>query len=242
MFEYFLKSVAVGDSAEFVAALAGTFFLALSSNPPKALRQFAYFMWFIMISEILGFYSIYAYITEYVTLPFIKGTPFVRGFWMYNVCVPFTYCFYILFFRARLKSEKKKKWIKYGVLFFLGSTLINWIFSGGYLYMYSSYTAIIGTLLLSLTIMAYLWEILISPDILLFYKRFSFYAAVGILLRYLVVTPLFIYATYFSLENPDFIRFYTDILAAANVFMYGSFTLGFILCYRNRNSYSFSIL
>ena len=234
MFEYFLKSVAIGDITEFCAAVAGTIFFAQMYNPPKALRQFTYFLWFVMISEIFGFYGIYAYVTEYVTLPFIKDTPFRRAIWIYNVFIPFTYCFFILFFRARLKSAKMKKIILYALGFFVVSTSVYWLFSKDYLYTFSPFTEILGTFLLCSSILIYFWEILLSSDILLFYKRFSFYAAIGILIRYLVATPLFIYTTYFSPDNPEFIRFFVYMLTTANLFMYGSFVIGFIVCYKNR--------
>lgn len=77
--------------------------------------------------------------------------------------------------------------------------------------------------------MAYYYEMLKSDKILNFYKNLAFYVSVGVLIRYLVVTPIFIYSKYYTNASPDFVEMYGLIIIVSNVFMYGMFITGFII-------------
>ena len=115
--------------------------------------------------------------------------------------------------------------------------LVNLLLSGVYFNGISKFTYIIGSILLLIAILVYYFELLQSDNILRFSQSLTFYISVGLLIYYLTMTPLFIYGSYYYTgESSDtFNKFYIYTLAIANVVMYGTFTLGFILCKPNQN-------
>lgn len=144
----------------------------------------------------------------------------------------------MVFFIVQLKSSRMRRILIFLGGFFLLSEIINLIYSGVFFVNISTYGSITGTLILVLCILAYYYEMLKSSSILYFYRDVAFYISIGVLIRYLVVPPLYIYNKYFSLSSPEFVEIHSIIMSIANLFMYGMFIIGFIVCSGRRSKYT----
>ncbi len=66
----------------------------------------------------------------------------------------------------------------------------------------SSYTSMSGTVLLAVIIGAYYYEMLTSEKILQVFSSLAFYISIAAVVWHLVVTPLYIYSSYFTASSP----------------------------------------
>lgn len=229
MLEYYLDDLFVGHFVELLAALAGTYYLFKTPQPKSIIRLFVYFLWLTVFIEVAGLYTVYAYFTDYKDLEFLRNSPFERNYWLYNSYHLVSFMVYFFFFIFPLNSGKIQRVLTFIALFFGITEIINLLFSGIFFIALSAYASVLGTLILIICIVAYYYEMLKSDKILSFYKNLVFYVSVGVLVRYLVVTPLFIYSKYFTIASPDFVALHGLIIFLSNIFMYGMFILGFII-------------
>src|SRR5690606_27997923 len=99
--------------------------------------------------------------------------------------------------------------------------------------LYTGYIPLIhglSTLAVFFAISLYLYEILNSDCILIFYQSINFYISATVLIWWLITTPLVFYELYFSQADWNFVFLKYQIFLFANVFMYVSFTLALIFC------------
>ncbi|MFN4762538.1 hypothetical protein ACKGJN_05390 [Gillisia sp. Q332] len=236
MLEYYLETIFIGHFIEFIAALAGTYYLLKTPLTENLTRLFVYFLWLTVFVEVVGLYSAYAYFSDYKNLEFLKDSPFERNYWLYNSFHVLSFMMYFFFFIYQLNPVKLRRILAFIAVFFAITEIANLLFSGIFFNSLSAYASVVGTLILIICIMAYYYEMLRSDKILGFYKNLAFYVSVGVLIRYLVVTPLFIYSKYFTAASPDFVGIYGLIINVSNVFMYGMFIIGFIISARKSKS------
>lgn len=230
LLDFFLEHFFLVYLFEFTAALSGSVYLTRIGTVSRMTRLLVYFLWVTFFQDLFGFYAIYAWFTDYQTLPFIKDTPFQRNLWLVNIYNLLFYTVFFSFFREQINSLKMKKRLKFLMFLFIVTAALNLFFSGIFFKAFSAYTAITGTIFLMVHIGVFYYEMLTSDKILHFYKNLSFYVSVGVLFWSLVVTPLFIYNSYFSTSSPDFVALHSFIIKITNVFMYGLFAIGFFLC------------
>ncbi len=241
MLDFFLENILLVYLLEFLAALSGTFYLWNSAGASKMMRIFVYYLWSIVFVETLGMYPLYAYFNNYETLGFVKDTPFERNFWLYNSFKIVSFLVFFEFFTRKLSNAGLRKIYRVFIMVFAGTAVLNLLLSGVFFKAYSAFTCITGTFLLVVIISSYYYEMLGSNKILNFHKNIGFYISVGAFLWHLIVTPLFIYSHYFTMESPEFVAFHALVLKVANVFMYTCFTFGFLICSRKNNFYFSSI-
>lgn len=229
MLEYYLETSFAGHLVEFLAAVAGSYYLFKTPHTQKIIRLFVYFLWLTVFVEIVGLYTVYAYFSDYKNLEFLRDSPFERNYWLYNSFNVLSSTMYFFLFILQLKSFKVRRVLTLVVFIFQVTVIIDLIYSGIFFIAYSAYASVGGTLIMVICIMAYYYEMLKSDKILHFYKNLVFYVSIGVLIWYLVVTPLFIYSKYFTMASPDFVEMYGLIIIVSNVFMYGMFITGFII-------------
>lgn len=189
-----------------------------------------------ILVEIIGWYP--SFIGKIEILDSLKDTKFEDNYWIYNIYLIGSMLFYISYFKWFLSSKGSVLVLNiFSVLFFIiGSFYL--IFSGGLFNSFSSFTVIVGTLLIFLSISLYYLELLNSNQILRVYKTMPFYVSVAALLFHLCTTPLFIYSTYFSETlNPDFYKLYIQVIFGSNFLMYTIYIIGFIICAQNKSSF-----
>lgn len=230
MLDFIIENLLLVFLLEVSAAIAGSYYLKKRKDPEIENRLLVYYLWLVVFVEFIGIYPLYGYFTDYSTLPFIKDSVFERNFWWYNSFAIVKYVVFFIYFMRQLQSPQMKKILFYLTGFYIVTSILNLMFSGVFFVAYSAYSSILGTLFLVLIIFLYYLEVLKSNRILHFYKKIPFYISIGVLIWHLVVTPLFIYNHYFSLQSPAFVALHAGILRFANVFLYGIIILSFLVC------------
>lgn len=235
MVEYYFDNLFLFHFLELLASLAGSYYLFKVDEINKVIRIFVYFLWVTFLIDFLGIYSVYAYFEDYNLFYFIKNTPIERNVWLFNSFKIISFSMYSFLFISRLRKPVVRKTFLGLLAFFIVSAIINLVFSGVFFETISSYTYILGTILILLSIISWYFQLLTSDAIVNFYRNIFFYLSVGALIWHLIVTPLFIFNNYFARANPAFLELHSIILKLANIFMYLTFSIGFLFC-SNRNS------
>ncbi len=221
---------------EFLAALAGTIHI-LKKGADKYTRYFVYFLWLTFIVDIIGAYPSIAYHSKYEYFEFICNTKIESNYWWFNNFLIISYWFYITYFRWQLKNASHIKIINTLLVCFLLSSALNLAFSGVYFTQYSVFTNFSGVAVLLLSVGLFYSELLRSDRILKFNVLLPFYVSVGVVIFYMCLIPILIFNKYYKFDiSQEFVDLHRTILRAANVFMYGVFILGFILCPRKKSS------
>ncbi len=159
--------------------------------------------------------------------------------WLYNSFAIVNYTFYVTFFYLYIGSNRVKKLIRWVLIFYVISAIVNLIFSKVFFVNLSAYSTVFGSFLLLASILYYFYEVLQSDEILYFKRSLVFYVAFGSLIFHISVTPLFIYSQYFiEQDNPLFVKIHYITLTLTNIFMYTCYIIGFIICSRKNKSYS----
>lgn len=232
LLEYIIENFLGIYVLEVGAAIAGSVYITKAANPALIIKIFVYYLWFMVFVETLGLYPAYAYYSNYTSLSFIKDTPFEQNRWLYNIHKIIALTAYISLFISHIGSHKARRIFWALLIIFVISSTLNLIFSGSFFLRHTVFATVSGTLLLLVIILVYYYELLRSNQILDFYYNLTFYISVGALVWHLIVTPLFIYNRYFSLQSPDFVLLHSWILRIANIILYGMIITGFLFSYR----------
>ncbi len=232
----FLKFTLPVISLELLAAIAGTYYLKKAPIPFKNSRFLVLFLWFTIFVELFGAYAPIAYFSGYEILASIKDTPFENNLWWFNIFILINIIFFTYYFISFLRN-KTVKTIAYIclVMFFIASVGV-YATSVSIFKVTSNFVIITGTILLLLSVLLFYFELLRS-DLLLQLKYFlPFYISVGVLVFNLSVAPLDILSNYFSLGDGNrlFVKFQINVILYANIFLYSSFILGFLICSKKR--------
>jgi len=148
-----------------------------------------------------------------------------------------SFTFYIYYFRSYVKNKLWRNTLNYLIYSYVVFSIINLMVSDIYLKGFSKFSTIVGSLLVFLTIVVFYFEILKS-EVLLNLKRFlPLYISIGILIFNLCITPLDIFSEYFESENHFYVRFKANIYLFANIFLYSTYIIGFVICSRKKKSY-----
>ena len=215
---------------ELASAIVGTFYIT-KYRVDSITRYFVYFLWLTALVEIV-FGWIPWFIYYYESLSYYKNTWLVSNHWIYNTYFVISFIFYTVYFLFYIKSKIVKAFMILFIIAYFLSSVYVYISTEIFFNNVSSFTYVLGSIMISLIILWYSYEILKGDTILKFYKNLSSYVAFGALSFHLLVTPIFIYGKYYSDENPEFVSIRTIILYSANIFLYTCYILGFILCFR----------
>lgn len=223
---------------ELIASIAGSYYLIKGKNIPVFNRLLVYFLWFTFLIDIIGFYPLLAYYSDYTILPFVKGTRYAHNYWLYNPLMLLGYIIYISFFLSQLNNTGTIKILQLITVLFVIITIINFIFSGLFFTGYSTFVTFGGSLILLISIGVYFYKVLRSDKILDFYNDLPFYVGVGSLIWHLCITPLILYNKYGIMNaNPEFVQVYMKILTLMNVILYSLIAVGFIIMGRKKPKY-----
>ena len=135
-----------------------------------------------------------------------------------------------------LKSKAQKKAITLILSIYIIIGVLNLILSDVFFKGDSVFTAIAGTLLLLLVNVLFYFDLLKSNQVLNLKKQLPIYISVGVLVFYLCVTPIDLFSQYFKRVNELFVNVKAIIYIIANILMYTTFIIGFLVCSKNKNS------
>lgn len=223
-------------SAELLAATLG-FYFTRKKEVSKPIKYFAYFLCLTVLVETVGYIAPIGHFSDYKYFGFAEGSIFESNFWLYNIFMIINYVAYTLFFRAYIVLKWPRKLLLALIWTFVISSTINLIFSDIYFQYYSSFTTIFGSLLVLFSIACYYYQLLTSDAILEILRSFPFYVAIGAILLNVILTPLFIYSSYFKNSiSPEFVETYKILLITTNVLVYLIYAFGFTICLRKKSS------
>lgn len=219
---------------ELLAALAGSIYLHLSSKKEKEYLFFVKFLWSVLFIDIMGGYAGLAYFDNYEHFQFLKGTPFVRNEWYFNIAQVYFICVYTYLLQKKLSLIKLKFILKWSIALYIVFSLINMYLSDDFFENEVTINYIVGAFMILFSVFFYFFDMMISNKVLSFYKDLFFYVAVAIAISFLVRVPISIYTEFITQENPEFIQVFHAVVRYSNIFMYLLFTYGFYMDYRYR--------
>ncbi|WP_452219792.1 hypothetical protein [Lacinutrix salivirga] len=221
----------ITKSIEIIAAVTGIFLF--KKYKFTAAVFFVYFLVYAVIIENIGNYT--KLIKNEDSLNYIyevlKGTIFEKNYWWYQIFwimgSPLFFSFY--YYKVSKNSQIKKsiRIIAFSfILICLYSLIISWdsLYNG-----YIKIIDIFSLLVILFLVFSYYFELLKSDKVLEFYKSLTFYISAGILVFWLIITPMTFYEVYFSEADWSFIILKWQIFLFAIVFMYTTFTIGLIV-------------
>jgi len=204
---------------EFLAAILGTIYFYKFKH--THLKYFLYLLWYIVITEITGWYS-----AKYSVLGYFDEQGTYYNLWMYNSMY---FVFYPTVLTIYLRSIDRllyKKLIKIFILCYITTSVINWSFIQSFKYEYSELPDLVGSLFLAMSIIFYFIELLKSETILLYHKKLLFWISIGLLIYHVGTIPFNIKITYYALQ--EVIHNLFLIIWILAILMYLIFAFGFI--------------
>jgi hypothetical protein len=220
---------------ELVAATTGLYFVFHRElNLPE--KIFVAYLWLIVLVESYGLITVVAYFSDYEWFSFLKDTFFRRNEWAYNIY----YAIHVFFMCWYFYWYLKDKWSR-NLMLFLGSLgfIISLVFMFKYeprdVYFSPILNATKSIFILTGSLLSMI-DILKSDKLLNLKSYFPFYVSIGNIFFILITTPIMIYGSYYTLQNPFFVEFKGWVYLVVNVLLYSLFSLAFVLCYRKKNS------
>lgn len=222
---------------ELIAAVAGSIFLTKTNRENSDYKIFVRFLWSVLLIDILGGYAALAYFSNYELFGFIKGTPFVRNEWYFNIVEVYFILVYTYLFRSQLSGRRMKYLLKWSMMGYLIIAVLNMYLSDDFFTGDLMLNDMLGAFLIVLSVFFYFFDMMISDKVLTFYKNLFFYVAIGVTISYLVRVPISIYGAYFNERNDAFLELFYDLVRYTNIFMYSMFAMGFYMDYRYRKKW-----
>ncbi|HKJ47538.1 MAG TPA: hypothetical protein VJ973_00525 [Christiangramia sp.] len=218
---------------ELIAALAGSIFLKRTESKDLSQKIFVRFLWSVLIIDILGGYSALAYFNNYEFFWFLKGTPFARNEWYFNIAEIYFICVYTYLFWKQLFEGKMRRLLKWLMIGYLVIAFLNISMNDNFLRGDLMLNDMLGAFLIVFSVFLYLFDMMISEKVLSFYKSLFFYVAIGVTIAYLVRVPISIYGAFVNERNDAFLELFYALIRYTNIFMYSMFVLGFYMEYKN---------
>ena len=219
---------------EIIAAIAGSYYLSKNKDAIIANRYLVYFLWFTVLSETLSKYPSIAYFTNYEYFGFTKDSLFERNYWIGNIYILVSYYFYIYYFSSLLNIEKfRKKWRLINSIYVIIGVIVLFV-TDIFFIGHSIYTETVGTILLLIVIITFYFDLLKNDEIIGLKRYLPIYLSIGLLFFTLCTTPLSIFSQYFKSENELFVYVKAYASLFANVIMYLTFTIGFLISAKNK--------
>ncbi|OIQ24019.1 hypothetical protein [Lacinutrix sp. MedPE-SW] len=216
---------------EIIAAVTGIF--CLKKYKGTAVIYFIYFLIYAVFVENFGNYTKlignYDYLDSLSNS--IKDTVFIKNYWWYQIFwIIGSPLFFSFYFYKTSKNIVIKKSIKIIAFFFLLTSFLLLIFKWNALnYGFIKIIDLLSLAVVLFLVFSYFFELLRSNQILYFYKLINLYISIGILLFWLIVTPMTFYEVYFYDADWNFIILKWQIFLFAILFMYTIFTIGLIV-------------
>ncbi len=232
--EFIFKVIPI-NIVELLAAIAGSYYLKKNPNTQKANKYLVYFLWYTFINEMVGAYAPIAYFSEYKYFAFVKDTVFYNNVWLYNIYFIISSSFLVYYFKNFIDNNKIKRVLYYCIIGLFISSIIALIISGKLFITYSTFSTVVGTILVLISIIYYYFSLLKSDEVINLKKQLPVYISIGVLVFNLCITPIDIFSQYFKRVNKLYVAIRINLLLIANIFMYTTFVIGFLVCVKKDN-------
>jgi hypothetical protein len=211
---------------ELLAALVGILCLVKFRNTTT--QYFIYFLIYVVFVEFIG--ASLVYFPKFTAVSMIRSIG-IRAINWYNLFWFFGSILFVLFyFHSLIKLKPFKVIIKGVSVFFTLIMLVHFIlYFEIFMNSHPKIYQFLGLFATFICISLYFIEFLKSDYILHIFKTFGFYASVGLLLWWLIITPVIFFDDYNTVSDWDFANLKRLIFLLANIFMYSCFTIGLII-------------
>ncbi len=211
---------------EVLCAVSGTWYLRKTKN--EKLKIFVYYLWLTVIVETLGVYKTFLQDNyDYSWFIAWKNSVFCQNTWLYNIYSFLGVGLLGIFYSDLLHSKTYKLIIRSIVIIYAVFSMIYYTYTDAFFVMGLPFDNILASVIVSIYVILYFVELMNSDFILQYYKLPSFYISVALLLWNLCTTPLFIYNSYFTPFNTEFVNFRLLLLLYINIFTYSCISFGF---------------
>ena len=204
-----------------VAALVGTF-LYPHYRETKA-KYFLWIIWYGFITEIVG-----NYYYSWLDVPNSKI--------IYNLYTLVSITFFLWWFRSLLTSTKRKKIVKYFLLVFWISNVVNGILLYNVLYQSTKYAFVIGVIFLVITICYFFIEMFNKEVVLKIRDSIYFWFALGVLLFFATFLPFFVTTNFLASQADSYVHLGIAVFTL-NIVMNGCFIIGFLKAKHSANEH-----
>lgn len=211
---------------EFIAAMAGTYYLKRNKN--SILKIFVFFLWLTFFVELFAEYAGFMrnnYDHEWFIA--LKDSVFCTNTWLFNIYSFLTIGILGVFYSGLLSKKSFKILIRAIIILYSVFSIWFYLFTDAFFVMGLPYDRILAAIIVFVYVICYFIELINSEYILQYYKLPSFYISVSLLLWYLCSTPLFIFDSYFREVNTDFVIFRYLLLLFINICAFLFIAFGF---------------
>lgn len=217
-------------SLEFTAAFAGSYYLKRTND--SLCRPFVYYLWIVTFVEILALYTflVHSDTTNSILLT-IRNSPFRSNFWLYNVFGLVLFNFVGQFYYRLMVSTTSKKIVMFIILGFNIGYVLYFILTKD-MFTSQPYLILVKTFLFFIMTLLYYRQLLLSSEIIYFYRETAFYIVTGLILWHISVTPIVLFMDFYKAINPNFVEFRVLYLLAVNFILYSCITFGFLYTLR----------
>ncbi|MFD1096432.1 hypothetical protein [Salegentibacter chungangensis] len=232
MWEIFISNqLYISYIFEILAALAGLFYLFKSRSPGRDVKLLVYLLVFIFVYDITALsWGLYGHVYDFKYLEFVNDSPFASHFWIANAGNIISVALFSNYFALQLASLRRRKFIYILIGLYMLSSVVSFGIGDAFFKTTSPFGYIFGTFIISLSIGLYYLELVGTERILRFKTELALYISIGLLVRQLCATPIFLFQKFIA-ENPEFREVYNYVLDGSNFFMYTMFAAGFIIKY-----------
>lgn len=198
-----------------------TIIIALYNKKTYANTIYKYFFYFLI-------YTILTELAGYI-VGHIIGIPYkLKNHFVYNIYTIANFVFYFIFYKNLFRKKSNKKIVNAFLILYLLFTIFDLIFlKPPFLTGLISINFTVGSILLIVTIILFLFEIINNELVFNLKKSLIFWISIGVLLFFIGVLPIFIASEFLGFKG-----IYRQILYSLNVILYGCFSFGFILSER----------
>lgn len=217
----------ITHSIEAIAAIIGLLYLKKYKGTPTVF--FVGILVYLCLIDTLG--SFPKYYDTFDFLSPIKNSRFYKNNWWFTVFFDIiAVLLFCLFYLKILKKRRHRLIIKYLASIYLVYAIFT-IYTNFDLFLIAGLPKlyIFSGILIILCAVFYFIEIIETDKILDFYKLIYFYISFAIFIWWLVITPLVFYDRYYILTDRDFMILKRSIYIFANLFMYTTFAIGFLI-------------
>lgn len=195
-----------------------------------------YFLWTTVFVEIIGSYAPLAYYTDYRYFAFIENTRFAHNTWLYNAFTILNFLFFTFYFSSHIRNTVIRKLFYWLIGIFIGVSVIYFSISDALFTNIENINYLFGALLLLSSILVFYYYIINSELILKLKYFLPLYISIGVMVFNLTVTPIEQLAKFLTPNegNELFLTLYKNVLIFANLLLYLSFIIGFVVCSKKK--------
>ena len=222
----------------FQASALITGYIYYSKNRDHTLRFFILYLAVTLVVEFIGYYP-RLMLENYDNNLFIsfKNTLFCDNYWLYNVYLIVNISLLTYYFKGLIVTPHFKRGLAIVFVLFLIFSAAYWWCTGTFMYAPSMYNFIFGASVVMVGAFMYYYETISSENVLGYYSNIHFYILLILLAWHIIITPLFIFGSFYNINNPSFVEFRRIVLLSSNIIMYLSFTLCFIVFFYKARTY-----